>query len=49
MNSITWAYLENIIVVIYATTLAYAWDSGWPFLLLLCMNSITTRTKRGDK
>ncbi len=47
MNAITWAYLENIVVVICATSLAYAWDSAWPFLLLICMDSIKTTTK-GD-
>lgn len=47
MNAIAWAYLENIVLVVCATALAYALDTAWPFLLLLCTNTI--RTKTGGK
>lgn len=47
MNAIAWAYLENIVLVLCATALAYAWDTARPFLLLLCSNTIKTKTK-GD-
>lgn len=42
MNAIAWVYLENIALVVCATALAYAWDSGWPLLMLLFTNSIKT-------
>lgn len=38
-----WAYIENIVLVLCATALAYFWNSGWPFLLLLACNNITTK------
>lgn len=47
MNAIAWAYLENIVLVVCATALAYAWDTAWPLLLLICTNTI--RTKTGGK
>ncbi len=40
------AYAENITLIVCATFLAHAWDSAWPFLLLLLCNSVKTRTEK---
>lgn len=34
-----WSYIENIAIITAASLLAYAWDSAWPFLLLLALNT----------
>lgn len=39
------AYAENITLIGCATFLAYQWDSGWPFLLLLLCNSVTRKAQ----
>lgn len=38
-----WSYIENIDIIVCATVLAYAWDSAWPFLLLLFINYRSAR------
>lgn len=38
------AYAENIAVICCATFLAYQWDTSWPFLLLVLLNSVTSKT-----
>lgn len=47
MNAVA-AYAENITLICCATFLAYEWNSGWPFLLLLMSNSVKTRTTKGS-
>lgn len=48
MNTVA-AYAENITLICCATFLAHAWDSGWPFLLLLMCNSVRTRVVKGSE
>lgn len=40
----TWAHIENIVVLACATFLAYVWNSGWPFFLLIMINYPKSRT-----
>ncbi len=40
----TAAYAENVALIVCATFLAYTWDSGWPFLLLLFTNHSVRKT-----
>ena len=35
---IKWAYIENIVLLVVAGALAYAWDSGWPLAMLIFCN-----------